>query len=365
MRLFGLLLLSTACRSVPKTSGTFGTASTDDEDPTHVGTTPTTETTPTGTPPTSTTPGTTTPTETTTETTETTPAVVRVVTWNVETLGERGSDEYDAVLSVLARINADVVALNEIDYGEEVDVEDLAADLGYTTVVVAYTNPFGGLHNAIMTRLPVASSTLWTSEDLSGDPDANDVTRLPVAVEVEVGIYTLAVVSEHWKSGFEIIDEFRRVMDSVRVGQAVEAASTDAVIALGDMNAEIGESTVVPTWYYLPDNAPSSYELGTDLQDALDGAGIADDAFLPLTDAGLVKVDAAQRDGNLATRDVSGRIIDHLYADPSLTVLGAEVYDARDDALPGLVLSGTAPDVGATEAASDHFPVFVDLQLGL
>jgi hypothetical protein len=199
------------------------------------------------------------------------------------------------------------------------------------------------------------SSTIWTSPDLSGDPAANDLTRWPVEVEVEVPGGTLSVVSEHWKSGFEVIDEFRRVRDSVRVGQAALATPADGVIALGDMNAELGESTIVDTWYYLPVDAPSSYVVGSDLQAELDADGIPDDAFLPLTDAGLASVDALQRDGDPATRDVSGRIIDHLFASAGVVVEGAEIYDSRDDALPGLPLFGTAPATDACATGSDHF----------
>ena len=39
---------------------------------------------------------------------------VRVATWNIESVGAPGSSEYSASLDVLARIAADVVALNEI-----------------------------------------------------------------------------------------------------------------------------------------------------------------------------------------------------------------------------------------------------------
>jgi exonuclease III len=39
---------------------------------------------------------------------------VRVLTWNLETVGAKGSGEYNAALDVLQRIGADVVAMQEI-----------------------------------------------------------------------------------------------------------------------------------------------------------------------------------------------------------------------------------------------------------
>jgi hypothetical protein len=80
-------------------------------------------------------------------------------------------------------------------------------------------------------------------------------------------------------------------------------------------------------------------------------------------DIGLVVLDALQMDGNAATRDVSGREIDKIFADPGITVLGTEIYDSRDEGLPGLTKTGPVPSSGACAAASDHFPVFVDLEL--
>jgi endonuclease/exonuclease/phosphatase family metal-dependent hydrolase len=289
--------------------------------------------------------------------------VVRVLAWNVESLGTVSSADYAAVHDVLARIDPDVIAFNEINTGELDELDALAGALGYPTVITPNTNPFGGLHNAILTRLPVASQTIWTSEMLSGDAAANDLTRWPVAVEVTTPTGArLAVVSQHWKSGFYTVDEFRRVIDGVRTAQAARAASTPAVLALGDVNAELDDSPPgIATWSSIPSDVPSDYRLGDDLYSELTGGGIPNDVFLPMTDAGLVVVEARQMDGRDATRDESGRRLDHVFADPSILIVGAEVYDARDESLGGLPKPGPEPERTSTETAADHFPVFVDV----
>jgi len=57
---------------------------------------------------------------------------LRVVTWNVETIGVMGSAEYNAALDVLKRIGADVVALQEVASNTDaVQLLSLASDLQY------------------------------------------------------------------------------------------------------------------------------------------------------------------------------------------------------------------------------------------
>jgi endonuclease/exonuclease/phosphatase family metal-dependent hydrolase len=287
---------------------------------------------------------------------------VRVVTWNVESLGDSGSEQFEAVRAVLARLDADIVSLNEVDEGEGGDLQDLADALGYDTVIEDEYNPFGGLHNAILTRLEVVDSEVWTSDALSGDSNANDMTRLPISIEVETPSGRLAVVGEHWKSGFELIDEFRRVVESHRMVQAAEKQDASAVLVLGDVNAELDDPPPsIDTWQYMPSGEPFGFELGQDIQDLLDDDGIPNDVFLPLFDAGLEEVDTLQLDGRGGTREESGRRIDHIFASGSVEVVASEIYDARDESLGGVPKSGDAPDRYATLDASDHFPVLVDV----
>lgn len=290
------------------------------------------------------------------------PVALRVATWNVESLGAVGSGQYEAVRTILARIDADVVAINEIDAFETEDLQALAADLGYATVVEPPSNPFGGLHNALLARVPGTNGRYHTSAELSGDAGANDVTRLPVSFTLDLGI---VVAGNHLKSGYEDADEFRRTVDAIRLTQAPPVAA-DAIVC-GDFNQEVTEAQDTPeTFTDFPYGIPNDYYLGQDVYDQLVGPGLHNGPFPFLVDAGFTVVEAAQLDGSLATRNVSGRRIDYVMVGANLVdkVVGAEIYDARDDGTgAGLPKAGVAPERTASETASDHLPVFVDLLL--
>ncbi|MCB9684583.1 MAG: endonuclease/exonuclease/phosphatase family protein [Alphaproteobacteria bacterium] len=289
---------------------------------------------------------------------------IRVVTWNVETLGAAGTDEYVATRDVLARIDADVIGLNELTDGESSHLQDLADDLGMAFSLVPSSNPFGPLRNAVLTRLPVVTSHTWTSAELSGDNRANDVTRLPVSVIVEIDGGTLALVSEHWQSGFYDSDTFRRCVDGERVGQAADEVDADIIVVAGDVNAELEDGLGNPAaWTSLPSGIPGSFWLGSDLYARVTGGGLPNDPFLSMTDRGLTPVDALQIDGRDTTRDSSGRRLDYLFVSSRARVAGSEVYDSRDDGSGGLPKAGSAPARDATARASDHFPVFIDVGL--
>lgn len=290
------------------------------------------------------------------------PTPVRVVTWNVEGVGAAGSAEHEAVAEVLLRLNADIVMLNEIDASETGRVESLAARLGYDHVLVPSSNPFGDLRNGVISRLPFSDARVWTSRDLSGDAQANDLTRSPVSVTVEVAGRTLSVVGQHWKSGFDDIDELRRAVDGIRTAQAAERVDADFVLVVGDMNHEVDESEVPSTFTSVPSGAPSDFWLGADLYARLQQGGIGADPFVPLAELGLTPLAFTQADGRTDTRDASGRRIDWIHGNDAVaaTLVGGVVYDARDDDRVSLSLAGNPPARESTALASDHFPVLVE-----
>ena len=288
------------------------------------------------------------------------PQVVRVVTWNVEQLGYPTSVEYEAAKEVLARLDADIVGLNEIDEPELGHVKTLGEDLGYTTVLVPATNPFGDIRNAIMTRLPVIDSHIHKPAELSSDGQANDVTRYPLSITVDVG-QPLTVVNQHWKSGFDDSDEFRRAIDSERTAQAAALAG-EWVIVMGDVNQEIDDAPTSPsTFTSVPAGMPNDFWLGGDLYDRLDAGGIVNDAFNAPAGIGLDIVEAKQLDGRFDTRDESGRRIDYIMGSAAVrNTAVAEVYDSRDDGDGGLSKAGLALAREVSAAASDHFPVIAE-----
>jgi hypothetical protein len=112
---------------------------------------------------------------------------LRVVTWNVESIGAQGSPEYNAALDVLKRIGADVVAVQEIASTTDADhLLILASDLQYHYATVATGGPFGSDRAAFMSDLILLADTAWTAAQLSGDPAANDLTRYLLEVEIDV-----------------------------------------------------------------------------------------------------------------------------------------------------------------------------------
>jgi endonuclease/exonuclease/phosphatase family metal-dependent hydrolase len=292
---------------------------------------------------------------------------VRVMTWNVQSLGRDSTEDFAAAEAVVARISPDVLGFNEI-VDEDVDaLQTMADDLGYGPPVVADTNPFGEQRQAILTRLDVEDSTFATSADLSGDSRANDVTRWPVFAEVALpgDKGSLRVISEHWKSGEADSDQFRRTVDGLRVAQATSLGDRDVpVIAMGDVNADINDAQPSPQEFHIaPSDLPGSYELGDDLADRLDRDGLLNNPFAAMADVGMIPVEATQLDGREDTRPTSGRRIDYLFLDADLReIAAAEVYDCLDEGKDGaLPKSGEAPARDACETASDHLPVFADL----
>ncbi|MBK8639310.1 MAG: endonuclease/exonuclease/phosphatase family protein [Chromatiaceae bacterium] len=144
---------------------------------------------------------------------------LRVVTWNLETLGPPGSSHYQAVAAVLGRLDAEVVALQEIASSADAGyLRTLAKQLGYPYVTIAPGGPFGGLRNALLSDFPITDSTIWTSALLSGDALANDLTRFLPEVRVDVSGrgHPPTLVPSHLKSGGENSDAFRRALEGMR-----------------------------------------------------------------------------------------------------------------------------------------------------
>lgn len=289
---------------------------------------------------------------------------MRVVSWNVQGLGRPGSPEYDAQLAVLRRLDADIVGLQEVDEGQDGILLQLAADAGYDTTFVPASNPFGPLRNAVMTRLDLVEVSAPSAGALSGERSANDLTRLPVRLQVYLpGMdQRVTVVVQHWKSGFDLDDEFRRAVDGIRTAQAADVQGP--TIAMGDVNAELEDMPEdPPVWLYPPDGLPESYRVGTDVQDRLSAGGIPNDAFAPLLDLGLEPQQLRQIDGRPDTRPSSGRVIDWILVSEELAdATVGEVYDSTDEGQgEGLPKAGDAPPRPTSADASDHLPVFVDV----
>ena len=73
----------------------------------------------------------------------------------------------------------------------------------------------------------------------------------------------------------------------------------------------------------------------------------------------------ATRDGDPATRPVSGRRLDYQFVNDA--VMGAwlrsEVFDSRDEELPGIADGADPTSYNDSNHASDHLPVLIEIRL--
>ena len=303
-------------------------------------------------------------------------ADLRVASYNVQRLGDPGSPEYQALVEILQRVGADVVMIQEVSGSSEVArVGDLAADAGYGHHCVSETSGTlsGGLRTASLSRVPLVQCISWSAAELSGDQNANDITRdiFEVHARVDPNRAVWGVFTSHIKSGSTNRDKFRRQVEIQRAMQAVSnfmAANPGApVVFTGDLNEDIGDGPFgQPVFDQAPAGLPSSYELGSDI-----AFPVVYDPFVTITAEGLAVQDASHEDapGDDQTRWASGRRLDYLCVDLHAGPEGTEVYDACDDngvddPPPGNFLAKTGSPLacGREQEASDHLDVFADVQ---
>lgn len=294
---------------------------------------------------------------------------VTVATWNVQELGAPGTEDYESALRVIRRLDADVLGLNEIDESERTWLQELAEDAGYSTVVLPPDQPFGSIGNALLSRFDGRRVETPDGAALSEDPGAHDLTRRPVVFTAGIPgtDAELTVVVQHWKSGFEEADVFRRAVDAERTAQAAELGeASDFLIVMGDVNEDLVDlEAEAQVFDALPEDLPGDYSLGDDLWADVQGEGLAYAPFGVLEALGLEPVDALQRDGESATRPTSGRRLDYVFASRAVrdARLETEVYDCRDEAIEGLAVGTPVPGSNDCNHASDHLPVIVRFEV--
>lgn len=296
---------------------------------------------------------------------------LRVASWNIETVGARGEAEYEAAVDVLLRLRPDVILVNEIaDAADATELEALGEDADLPYVFVASGAGFGADRDGVLSRYPLIDTWEHTTPDLTGDDAAWDITRFVVEVTVDLtndNVGDLTVIGTHWKSGSGTDDQFRRAIESRRVGQVLDRVRTPHVVVLGDVNESLDDLPLAnPSFHELPGGLPASFALGHDIQALLDGEGLRNDPFMPLVYRGLRLVSTRQLDGDSATQ-IAGNRLDYLMVSPDVR-RRSEIYDSADEWIHastgrGLHRYGNAPPADTSEIASDHFPVVADLIL--
>jgi len=286
--------------------------------------------------------------------------VLRVATWNILRVDEPGTPQFDALVDIVRRLDADVLCVQEVGEGEESRLQALVDAGGYLDGLLApFSGPDGsGIANACMSRTAVADAAYLWSNWISEDDSARDITRPFVRLRLQVpGTERyVSIVTAHLKAGGDDVDRFRRMVESVRLSQVARDESEtypgNAIVIMGDLNE--GENPSPDVFDTLPAGLPSFYNLGSDIALPLDY-----DPPGPLLDAGLQRVDPDYDQ----TFIPSGSRLDYVYVGAA-DIVDAEVYDAcRDAPGEGIPKLGDPLDCGLSELASDHRPVVVDLRL--
>jgi endonuclease/exonuclease/phosphatase family metal-dependent hydrolase len=304
--------------------------------------------------------------------------VLRVATFNIQEL-DTATAGYTALLQVTARMNADVVMIQEIaTNAEATQFASFAASAGYPhhAVALAQSTLSGGLRNAVLSRYPIAQVTSLAADQLSPDPSANDISRdiLRVVLNVPEVCHPVGLFTVHLKSGNTSTDDFRRAVELIRLRQAVEgfaaANPNSPIFVTGDLNEDIADGPFGNSFNSLPSGLPTSFDLGSDI-----AFPVVYDPFVKIAQFGglsLFAANATQEDCStcFATRQSSGRRLDYVFARFATPNLGDEVYASPvDDGVDAAPLgnytykAGAPLASGVSASASDHYPVYADYLL--
>lgn len=296
---------------------------------------------------------------------------VRVATYNIEFgTGEIGSAKYNAIRSILARIDADIVCFQELWPDTFSAWSNMATELGYPYSAIGQNAPFAGnMYLGYLSRFPI----LGTANAYS-PPGAVELTRYPFRAVIEVpdAQHPLVLWEMHHKSSDASIDKFRRSIEAYRAVQNIDAyiaANPEHVeyLFVGDMNEDIRDSQSAQ-FTNQPSGAPDNYVLGADIAFPVPYSKFPTDRYAD-AGLGLVRMPAYWENSTTPiTRIASGRQLDYVFLSPAMmdSPLGApqsEVYYSASDLGGGLPKAGSSLAAGTSAAASDHLPIFFDIEM--
>ena len=292
---------------------------------------------------------------------------LRVATYNVLSgIEAPGTTSHDALQAVLDRINADVIGLQEVAAADlretPSNLDILAANLGYPYIFVP-----SGIALDTNSRVVLLSKFPFTETHSIASPEgARDVARAHAAAVIDVpGTPDEAdptIVTLHLKCCFELDDFFRRAVELARVSLFLDAqglTGADNIIVMGDYNL-LGSDTSYST---LPPGLPSTFQLGADIPFPLAYFSEPTPYFsaYPLLDP-----EPRQQDGIAQNTFSGGSVLDYMMVSQALMDRGValEIYNSeREESFPGLPKSGPALPANTSDLASDHYPIFGDVDL--
>jgi len=304
---------------------------------------------------------------------------IRVATFNIganiefgggfvffrDALGVPGSSDHESVKAVLDRMDADVVALQEVHSVDlsNGDVVDLATSLGYPYIY----NPGGSNAFDPSLRVIFLSRFPFLSTDTIAPPvGSKDMTRLMPAVVVDVPGTNRdpLIIAAHLKSGSVPADRFQRAVEMRRLTNYLEAVginSQDNFILMGDWNlvSSPTEFTNLPG-----SDLPATFDLGSDITFPIN---YFTDASAYFAEPAASLVQSRQLNGSTATFPSSGSTLDLFLVSPVISVRpsATEIYNSVLDVsnAEGLPKAGEPLDSEISAIASDHLAMFGDFEL--
>jgi endonuclease/exonuclease/phosphatase family metal-dependent hydrolase len=167
---------------------------------------------------------------------------MRVATYNILLGGER---RRELIHTVLERIDADVVALQEVREVER--IRELARDLGMEMLVGVPSDPDSVMHTAILTRLPVRT---WRNRRHHGR-----MLRSHLHCEIETGGSELPVVGVHClhlaaRFGERNKGEARRIREIGAVLTDIAHETALPHMLIGDFNALAPGDDILATEFF-------------------------------------------------------------------------------------------------------------------
>lgn len=194
---------------------------------------------------------------------------IRVATWNME-VGISSTNEFNCATSILARVGADIVGMNELTTTSYDAFIALAAAMNYpyTAFSYEYNDLTGPSRLGFMSRFPIKSAV-----PIPPYPGAVEVPRPPLRCVFDVpgALNDFVAYEVHCKASQTDPDEFMRAIEARRTrSNIVEYITSHPLdsefVVMGDMNDDIDEFPGQAVSYSsIPAGISSSFVLGSDV----------------------------------------------------------------------------------------------------
>ncbi len=288
-------------------------------------------------------------------------------------MGDPDSEKYNAQKAVLWRINADIVAFQELRRSSSNHWDRLGKELGYDHRVWGDTGPFAGnMDVGFWSRHPVIERA-----SVSSPEGARELSRQPLRVRIQVpgAARPLVLWNMHHKAMFEPRDDFRRAIEARRIAEDVarharQRPNEIEMIILGDMNDEPNRPNASLRFDVVPPSLPRSYRLGDDIEFPVFYRPFPIMAYARCG-PGFRPIPAFRQNSEIsATHFYTNLRLDWILASrifwrhPDGPPVG-EIYHSEWDGPEegGLPKAGERLLADVSLKASDHYPVFADLNM--